>query len=370
MHLTEADVNVQWLPLYHDMGFIGVLMFIGHGVRQYLWRSSTFIRDPAGWLLKFSELRGTIYTGPNFSYEFMLAAVTDEQRARMDLSAWRVALNGAEHVDFGCIERFLDRFRPAGFKSTAMCPCYGLAESTVAVSIASPDAEVHAEWFDRDYLAREGRISPIAKGAERARVLACVGPPIPGHKVRIIGPHGRDLQDGQIGEIEVSGPSVFRGYRGRQEETDAVLHDGWLRTGDLGFLLDGRLYVSGRIKETMIIRGRKFFADDVEPIVRGLPGVHRGRCVAVALGNMGEERMAVVVETAIADRNQVDALVAAIRGEVGTKLGLADLTVLPVGPRLLPQTTSGKFKRTQIRAEVRKAWRGKDVFDAPWGTNV
>src|SRR5262249_39467212 len=154
LRLTHDDVNAQWLPLYHDMGLIGALVFIGHGVTQYLWPSRTFVRDPARWLQKFAECRATIYTGPNFSYEFMLEGVTDEQIDRLDLSAWRVAMNGAEHVEFGCIQRFFDRFRRTGLASTAICPCYGLAEATLAVSIARPGNRVQAQWLDRDVLAQ------------------------------------------------------------------------------------------------------------------------------------------------------------------------------------------------------------------------
>lgn len=339
----STDVTSGWLPFFHDMGLISMLGSMEAGLTQYQWPSSSFIKSPARWLAEFARRRSTLYVGPNFSYAYLTAAVTD---GSIDLGAWRIALNGAEAVDPATVEAFAERFRPAGFRPEAMLPVYGLAEATLAVSFPPLDAAPVVQWVDREALTAGRRAVAVPRADPRGRGLVSVGRPVKGMCVRIAGERGEELGEGSVGEIQVRGPAVTAGYYRMPEETRELFCEGWLRTGDLGYVSGADLYVSGREKDMIKLRGQNFYAEDVEMTVRRLDGIHRGYCVAFALPE--EERMAVLVETKLTGARSVE-LCDSVRRRLADTLGLDRTTVYAIEPSSLPRTSSGKFQRRRAR---------------------
>ncbi|WP_018501304.1 AMP-binding protein [Parafrankia discariae] len=352
--LTEADGGGIWLPLFHDMGLFGTLAGIFAGMPMTVWSPAAFVKDPAGWLADFLGRGGSVAPMPNFAYDHLAEAVPAPREAGLDLSGWRVAFNGAEPVEPASVERFLAIFTPAGFPPAALMPVYGMAEATLAVTFPPLGrAPVH-RWVDRDLLARDGVARDVPAGAPSARGLAGVGRPVRAMRVRIGGRDGTGvLADDQVGEIQISGDAVTGGYltdTGAQP-AGAFTADGWLRTGDLGLLRDGELFVTGRDKEMVIVRGVNYYPHDAEEAARDVPGVHRRRCVAYADRTPeGTETMAVLAETPLTDDAGRAALATAIRVAVTAAVGLAEVTVGLVGPDALPRTSSGKFQRLAARA--------------------
>ncbi|HVE82855.1 MAG TPA: AMP-binding protein, partial [Myxococcales bacterium] len=283
IQVTSDDVNGQWLPLHHDMGLIGLIAGVLAGVTHHLWSPASFIRHPDRWLLEFARRRATIYAGPSFSYASMLARVSDEQLRELDLSAWRVAFNGADTIDPACLEGFLRRFGAAGFAPSTMFPVYGLAEATLAVTFPPLGAPPAIDWVERSSAAGAGEVRALPAGDARARGIVSVGSAVLGHQVRVTGAGGQQLPSRQVGEIEVRGPAVMSAYFGRTPGDSGITGDGWLRTGDLGYLSQGRLFVTGRTKEMIVVRGVKLYPQDVEAAVRGLPGVYKRRAIAFSI---------------------------------------------------------------------------------------
>ncbi|MCK9904033.1 AMP-binding protein [Frankia sp. Cpl3] len=368
--LTENDGGGGiWLPLFHDMGLFGTLAGILAGMPMTVWSPAGFVKDPAGWLADFLRRGASIAPMPNFAYDYLVDAVPDPLAAGLDLSGWRVAFNGAEPVSPVSLERFLTTFVPAGFSPAAMLPVYGMAEATLAVTFPPPGrARPVFRWVDRDLLARAGVVRDVPSDAPSARGLVGVGRPVRAMSVRITTPAGDPgpgadagadprvevLPDDMVGEIQIRGDSVTRGYltESGAAPAGAFTADGWLRTGDLGFLHDGELYVTGRVKEMVIVRGVNYYPHDAEDAVREVPGIHRRRCVACAdVAPDGTETMAVIAETALADEDEGEraALVVRIRSAVGATLGLSEVAVHLVGPDALPRTSSGKFRRLAAR---------------------
>ncbi|WP_018636935.1 AMP-binding protein [Parafrankia elaeagni] len=366
--LTENDGGGGiWLPLFHDMGLFGTLAGIFAGMPMTVWSPAAFVKDPAGWLADFLRRGASIAPMPNFAYDYLVDAVPDPLAAGLDLSGWRVAFNGAEPVSPVSLDRFLTTFVPAGFSPAAMLPVYGMAEATLAVTFPPPGrARPVFRWVDRDLLARAGVVRDVPADEPSARGLVGVGRPVRAMRVRIATPVGDPepgadaaaraevLPDDMVGEIQIRGDSVTGGYltESGAAPAGAFTADGWLRTGDLGFLRDGELYVTGRVKEMVIVRGVNYYPHDAEDAVREVPGVHRRRCVACAdVAPDGTETMAVIAETALADDDDGErsALAARIRSAVGATLGLSEVAVHLVGPDALPRTSSGKFRRLAAR---------------------
>jgi acyl-CoA synthetase (AMP-forming)/AMP-acid ligase II len=344
--LRPDDVNGQWLPLHHDMGLIGLLAGIAHGVTHHLWSPQAFVRNPASWLSEFAARRGTVYAGPNFSYASMLARTSDEHLRALDLSAWRIAFNGAEVIDPSCLREFTRRFAAAGVRPEVMFPVYGLAEATLAVTFPRLGSVPVVDWVDRAQLA-DGRVFvPAQPGAPGARGLVSVGAPVLGHEVRVTGGDGEPLPEGAVGQIEVRGPAVMTSYWKMTPGESQVAPDGWFQTGDLGAMVGGELRVCGRLKEMIVVRGANFYPHDVEAVVGRLPGVHSGRAVAFAVDEPGQERIVVLVE---AQGRAADDLPARAAEQVLEELGLAHIEVLAVRPRSLARTTSGKLRRMAMR---------------------
>jgi acyl-CoA synthetase (AMP-forming)/AMP-acid ligase II len=352
VQLGPDDVNGQWLPLYHDMGLIGLLAGVDAGVEQHLWAPSAFVKDPGAWLARFAEVRATIYAGPNFSYAHMVENVGDDGVAQLDLSSWRVAFNGAEPIAAECVARFVERFGRAGFRETALLPVYGLAEATLPAAFPRLGSGFRVTWLDRDALAYEQRAVPVAASHPRARGVLSVGRAVHAHEIRVVDENGDEVAECCVGEITLRGPAVMQGYYRKADATAQVLRDGWLHTGDLGFILAGELHVTGRIKEMVIVRGNNVYPADVEGVVRLLPAVAHGSCVAVAGGTEGSERLVVLVETNQTALDTLRHLVDTVRDRVCAEIGSPDVDVYAVEPRTLARTTSGKQQRLLMRQRL------------------
>lgn len=346
--ITDRDVMVSWAPHFHDLGLFGPLSVIFAGGRVHLLPPLEFLRRPARILRLMSETGGTMLTGPDFSYQRLAAAATPEAVAGLDLTRWRLAYNGAEPVRAATVQEFTTRLAPAGLAPSVMYPVYGMAEATLAVTFPTPGSEPRTVHLDRRLLAGQSRAVEVPPTHPDAKALVSVGRPVQDLELRLVDTDGVQCGPGRLGEIQIAGPAVTSGYY-RAPAANAEAFDGrWLRTGDLGVQLDGELYVTGRRKEMIIVNGQNLFPEDAEHLVRDLPGVHRGHCVAFA--DDAREALALAVE--IAPGHTPDAVVAAVRRTLADRLGLAAVQVHPVRPGRLPRTTSGKWQRGLLREQL------------------
>jgi acyl-CoA synthetase (AMP-forming)/AMP-acid ligase II len=344
--LTEAEVEqggVCWLPLYHDMGLLGN-MFIGlyhPGTITYL-SPDHFIARPAAWLQALSRFKGVVSAAPDFAYGLCVSKVKDRELDGVDLSHWKVAFNGAEPISVDTLRAFAARFARWGFRPEALTPVYGLAEAGLAVSFSDPSAHPVVSEFDRDLLSARGQARPGA-----GRRLASVGRAVPGLEVVVRDAEGNALPDGHVGLVTVRGPSVTPGYFNDPELTRATIREGWLDTGDLGFFHRGDLYVSGRVKDLLIIRGRNLAPQEVERLLDGVAGLRPGCQVAVSHPGEdgGGEGLVVLAERDRLRPRPDDALEAEIRQRLLVGLGLSPARVALLAPGTLPRTSSGKLRR-------------------------
>jgi len=336
---------VSWLPLYHDMGLIGcVFPALTREAQLTLIGPELFVARPALWLRTLSRYRGTVSPAPNFAYSLCLHRISDAEMEGADLSQWRTALNGAEAVAPPVARAFIERFARWGFRPEAMTPVYGLSEAALAVTFSGLGRPFRSRRFDREDLSREG----VAREAPEGREIVSVGRPVPGFRLRILDENGDDLPDGRIGRVWIQGPSLMEGYLDDPEATARALQDGWLDTGDLGFLNAGELYLTGRAKDVVILRGRNYAPEEIERSVEGIPGVRTGCVVAASwLPEDAEgERLALFVEAArSAGAEELAELPEACRAAVLGATGLAVDAVEVLPPGTLPRTSSGKLRR-------------------------
>ncbi|MFI0451548.1 AMP-binding protein [Actinomadura sp. 6N118] len=341
--ITRDDTIVSWVPHFHDMGLFGPLAVLLAGGSAQLLPPLAFVRRPAALLRLMSEVSGTMLTGPDFSYRHLATA---DAPADLDLSRWRLAYNGAEPVRATTVTGFTERFAAAGVPASVMYPVYGMAEATLGVAFPVPGTAPRIVHVDRSLLADERRAVQVAADHPRAKALVAVGVPVHGIGMRLM--DGAEVAPGRLGEIEISGPAVTSGYLHDPSATAEAFDGPWLRTGDLGFRLGDDLFVTGRRKEMIIVRGQNHFPEDVEDIARRQPGVHRERCVAFA--DDGAERLTVVAE--IAPGADAGTLATRIRVAVADHLALSAIEVHAVRPGWLPRTTSGKWQRDLTRERI------------------
>ena len=361
-HLLDhkpTDKYASWLPTFHDMGFMaGVLQPLYAGVPVVLMSPASFLQRPARWLEAISRYKATTSGGPNFAYDLCVRKITDAQRAQLDLSSWTVAFNGAEPVRAETMENFVNRFAECGFKREAFYPCYGLAEATLMVSGGLKDAapvslSVSASGLERHVVSEEPR------PGSGARELVGCGATMPGQQVAIVRPEmmARCSPD-EVGEIWVSGPSVAQGYWDNPGETERTFRarladtgEGpFLRTGDLGFLRDGELFVTGRLKDLIIIRGSNYYPQDIELTVeRAHPALRAGFGAAFAVEILGEERLIVVQEVDASRATSLDEVTGSIRQAVAEEHQLQAYGIILVKPHAVPKTSSGKTQRQACR---------------------
>ncbi|HZF11551.1 MAG TPA: MupA/Atu3671 family FMN-dependent luciferase-like monooxygenase [Thermoanaerobaculia bacterium] len=352
---SEDSVIVGWLPLYHDMGLIGnVLQPLFAGAQCCLMSPVSFLQRPIRWLQAISRYHATTSGGPNFAYELCVAKTTEAERADLDLASWRVAFNGAEPVREATQERFFRAFAPAGFRREAFYPCYGLAEATLFVAGPEPGEGPTVAAFAAEPLERGAAVPAAAELA--SRTLVSCGRSWLGQTIAIVDPDGRRLPAGKVGEIWVSGPSVARGYWQRPEETArdfaARLAGGeetYLRTGDLGFEREGRLFVAGRLKDLIILRGRNLYPQDIELTAeRSHRGLRAGCGAAFSIEVDGEERLVIVQEVSRHEK-QRSAAAEAIRRAVAEEHEVRAHEVVLLAESTIPKTSSGKIQRHACR---------------------
>jgi fatty-acyl-CoA synthase len=348
----SSDCMLGWLPLYHDMGLVGcVLTPMIAGCPGGLFSPLSFLFRPARWLWAMHYFRGTLSPAPNFAFQLCLKRVADEEIQGLDLGAWRIAYNGAEMVLPDTVARFFQRYAAHGFRASSMRPCYGMAEVTLIVSATPLDRPPRVDTISRAELAEDGRVTRAAAGPQAMQVVG-VGRPVPGIELRIAGPDGAALPERRQGEIWVRGPSLFSGYVGLEEPV--LEAGGWLRTGDLGYLADGELFITGRIKDLVVKRGRNYAPYDLEVAAGRVPGV-RGGCVA-ALGlpdaESGTESLVIVFETSVEEEARWGLLAQAVEKAVYDAVGIRPDRVVPTPPRSLPKTSSGKLMRPSVAAMV------------------
>ncbi|MBI5898193.1 MAG: AMP-binding protein [Rhodocyclales bacterium] len=349
--LGPADVVVSWLPLYHDMGLIGAwLGSLYHACPLVLMSPLDFLARPERWLWAIHAHRGTVTAAPNFAFELCLRHADPQRLQGLDLSSWRYAANGAEPVAAETLARFAAAFRPYGFHASALAPVYGLAECSVGLAVSPPGRGPVIVRVQRAALAEGQAVAAAADDAEAVRLVAC-GLPLPGHRLRIVGFEGEELPPRRIGRIEFCGPSATRGYWNNTEASARLIRDGWLDSGDLGYLADGDVVITGRAKDMIIRGGRNLYPYELEESVGALPGVRRG-CVAVfgvPVAEQGTEKLVVVAETRESAAEVRRAIVTRIN-ELGIDLlGAPPDDVVLAPPHAVLKTSSGKIRRAATR---------------------
>ncbi|ATB48291.1 non-ribosomal peptide synthetase [Corallococcus macrosporus] len=372
---SPHPVGVLWLPPYHDMGLIGgLLQPLFRDIPTVLLPPMSFLQRPMGWLEAVSRFGGTVCGGPNFAFDLCVRKSTPEQRAALDLSRWEVAFCGAEPVRADTLERFADAFAPAGFRREAFYPCYGLAEGTLIVSGGARSEAPVVRRFARDGLLLGEARAPEQDAAET--VLVGCGQSLGDQDVRVVDPRTcRPCEPGRVGELWVKGPSVADGYWRRPEETARTFHgrlagseEGpYLRTGDLGVIDGGEVFITGRLKDLLVLRGRNFYPQDLEHSAeRSHPGVRPGCGAAFAVDVAGEERLVLVQEVAarVGTAEAAEEVVTSIRAALGDLHGLSTHAVVLITAGSLPKTSSGKVQRRATRdaflagtLDVVLAWR-------------
>ncbi len=359
--LTPKTVAVSWLPLFHDMGLIGMILTSLYGaVPTTLMSPMTFLKRPIKWLETISRKAANISGGPNFAYDLLLERVKPEQVERLNLSSWRLAFNGAEAVRAHTLEKFARRFAPAGFRAEAFYPCYGLAEATLMVS----GGDRTAKPLVRSLVAAElknKKASPVGESESipKRRLVGC-GSSIKGQRIAIVNPESmRECSEREIGEIWASGPSISRGYWGRQAESQELFQAkikegdgaGYLRTGDLGFVLENEVFVVGRCKDLVVIRGRNYYPDDIELTVAACNPHSSTREVAAFSieGDEGERLVIVQEEAARTSSAELDKIIQTVCETVAATHDVEVHGILLTRTGSLPRTPSGKIQRRLAR---------------------
>ncbi len=370
VRLREDDRCVSWLPFYHDMGLVGTLLtpIVNQVSVDYL-ATEDFARRPLQWLRLMSRNRGTISYSPTFGYEIAARRAGEDLVRQLDLSAWRVAGIGGDMIRPDVLRLFVEVFGPAGFRAEAFVPSYGLAECTLAVSFMPLDRGIEVDIVDERVLSGERPMRADADDPAQARndgangaadgapavvtreVVNC-GRVLPDHELEIRDEDGRRLREREVGRIFVRGPSVMKEYFRDEPATRAVLSpDGWLDTGDMGYLRDGFLYVVGRAKDMIIVNGRNHWPQDLEWAAEQLPGVRSGDVAAVSLpGSRNEEVPTVLVQCRLRDPQERAAFAERVRRQVLESTGINCRVVL-IPPRTLPRTSSGKLSRSKARQQ-------------------
>jgi acyl-CoA synthetase (AMP-forming)/AMP-acid ligase II len=339
----RVPVGVSWLPLYHDMGLIGCLLSaVYYPGNMVLIPPEVFLARPALWLRALSRHRGFVSPAPNFAYGLCLKRVKDAEMEGVDLSCWTHALNGAEPVSAETLRLFAERFSRWGLREGALRPVYGLSEASLAVTFPPAGRGLRAVGVDTRVLATEGRV------VEGSRQVVSVGRPVPGFEVQVRDGLGHALPERRVGRVFARGPSVMEGYVGHPEATARALDaEGWLDTGDLGFEADGELFLTGRAKDLVIIRGANHVPQEFEECLARVEGLRTGCAVALGFTPEGESDEALLLLAEHAPGVEVEGLEERIREAVLAGTGVRAHTVRVLEPGTLPRTSSGKLRRSE-----------------------
>lgn len=360
---TDQSVIIGWLPLFHDMGLIGnILQPMYLGVHSILMPPVAFLQKPLRWLQAISHYKATTSGGPNFAYDLCVQKTTPEQRENLDLSSWKVAFNGAEPITWSSIEQFSKTFKSCGFKEEAFYPCYGMAETTLFVTGGVHTDPPMVYSVKKSVLEQNQVVTTTEKSEDTKQIVGC-GQVWLDDKVKIADPQSLiQCQENQVGEIWVSSKSVAQGYWGRPEQTQEDFHayladtgEGpFLRTGDLGFIKDGELFVTGRLKDVIIIRGQNHYPQDIELTVQNSHPALRANCGAAFMVEFnGKERLIIVqeVERSYIRKLNISEIVGNILQAVVADHGLQVYIIVLIKTGSIPKTSSGKIRRHACRTE-------------------
>jgi fatty-acyl-CoA synthase len=352
LKIQPHDVVVSWLPLYHDMGLIGTwLGSLYYGVPITIMSPITFLTHPEKWLWAIHYHRATISAAPNFAYELCLSKINEKKLVGLDLSSWRFAFNGAEAIYPKTLERFMKKFAPYGFKATALAPVYGLAENSVALTIPDLGQEPLIDRVDRHSMDEFNIAKPADETTKYSHEFVSCGKVIPDHNIRIVDEADNELPERKAGHLQFQGPSAMQGYFQNPTATAAAFHNGWWSTGDIGYIAEGNLYITGRAKDVIIKAGRNIYPQEVEEIVEQVSGVRKGRVIAFGTADKrkGTEKLIIVAETHERDKQIQSSIQAAIIERVAITIGIPPDEVITAPPETITKTSSGKLQRNACK---------------------
>jgi fatty-acyl-CoA synthase len=359
IRLTQEDIIVSWLPLYHDLGLIdNFLMPILNGVRVIQMSPFDWVREPWRMLRAISDYRGTMTFVPNFAYNFCANKIRERHIEGVDLSSWRLSINGGEPVKFQSHRMFHERFQSHGLRLETLQNAYGMAEVVCFAThtLSDPCLPPHVEELDRESMISERVARPAAAGRPSITMMSC-GRPLPNASIRVVNDDGHDLPERHVGEIVLQSDCMLSEYFHRPDLTQrAFLDGGWFKSGDYGYMADGEIYFTGRRKDMIIVSGKNIYPQDLESIACEIPGVHPGRTVAFGLDDdsLGTEIVILVAEADTADPAARERIAQEIRDHVTMNSAVAIRRVQVVGPRWILKTSSGKIARAANKEKFLK----------------
>jgi len=350
--VSSEDVFVSWLPLYHDMGLIGAWFCpLYSGMQLVLMSPLAFLSRPVRWLRAISDHRGTISPAPNFAYDLCAKKLVDSDLQGLDLSSWRLALNGAEPVSPATLQAFAERFAPCGLHGEAITPVYGLAECSVGLAFPALKRGPLIDRIEREELIKRKCAVPVSGSDGEAMHVPACGRALPGHEIRIVDAEGCELPDRCVGRLQFRGPSATRGYYRNPVATQALFSDGWLDSGDCAYTVAGEIYLTGRVKDLIIRGGRNLYPYELEQAVGNIPGVRKG-CVAVFASKdalNASERLVVLAETREEEASALEALREKINAAAIDAIGMPADEIVLAPPNSVLKTSSGKIRRNASR---------------------
>ena len=366
---VPEDVFVSWLPLYHDMGLIGAwLGSLYFAMLFVVMPPINFLARPARWLWAIHNYRGTLSASPNFGFEYCLRRIDAEELQGLDLSSWRAAFNGAETVSPDTLRQFGEQFAVYHFQANAMMPVYGLAESSVGLAFPPLDRGPVIDRIDRDTFMRSGQAKPAEADDGHALEFPSNGLPLPKHQVRVIGQAGHELPERQEGRLQFRGPSCTSGYYRDADKTQALFDEDWLDSGDLAYIANGEIFITGRVKDIIIRAGRNIYPHELEEAVGNVEGIRKGRVAVFGSEDpkTGTERLIVLAETRRTNAADLETLRVEINALAADLLNAPPDEVVLAPPNTVLKTSSGKIRRAASREVYEKGAIGKRQRSASW----
>lgn len=363
LNLNNEDVIVSWLPLYHDMGLIaGFLLPILSGIPLVLSSPFDWVRAPYKLMQSVSQYKGTLSWLPNFAYNFCAQKIRDRALEGVDLSSWRALINCSEPVRWESHHAFYERFKSYGLKLEALQCSYAMAENVFGVTQTDLSRPPKVEEIDREAFMSERVARPSRDGRPAMKMMSS-GRALSNTRIRILDEHGRDVRDGNIGEVALQSDCMLTGYYNRPDATKKVFHDGWYLTGDFGYVSDGEVFVSGRKKDMIIVGGKNVYPQDLESLTYEVPGVHAGRSVAFGIFNeeAGTEDVVIIAEVDSEDFSEQEKIADLIRQHVTKNSAIALRHVKVVGPKWILKTSSGKTARSANKEKFLKELKGQSL---------
>jgi 1-acyl-sn-glycerol-3-phosphate acyltransferase len=368
LQMNGNDVVVSWLPLYHDMGLIGAwLTSLYHGILVVIMSPLTFLNRPQRWLWAIHRYRGSISVAPNFAYDLCLKRIDPGLLKGLDLNCWRIALNGAESVSPNTIQQFTGRFAPYGFKKEALMPVYGLAECTLGLTFPPLGRQPVIDKIKRIPFMQLGKAIPEDEAHHNPLQFVACGRVLPGHEIRIVDITGKEVPDRQEGRLQFRGLSATTGYYRNQDQTKKLFDGNWLNSGDLAYMSEGDIYLTGRNKDVIIRAGRNIYPYELEETIGNIPGIRKGNVAVFGSKDdkTGTERVVVLAETRLREAQELDQLRSKINSLGVDLLGLPPDDTMLLEPGTILKTSSGKIRRSALKELYEKNKLGKSKV-VPW----